>query len=132
MFIYWALPWLAWLAWKWRASGSPVTALVIAIGIVVVCERYAFGYSIDVFPDRLVYRDRGLLLGRSVTLDRIGILKATYARKVGGEGKPWEYVEIEYRKHGDEETRTVVLALASFRRADAEHVLRWLPNLVRA
>jgi hypothetical protein len=130
MLLYWAVPWLAWLGWKWRASGSPMTALVIAIGLIVVCERYAFGYAIDLFPDRLIYRERGWL-GRSVTLDRVSILKSTYTRRVSGDGKPWEHVEVDYRLHGDEEPRSRVLALSSFRRADIELVLRWLPELVR-
>lgn len=131
MLIYWALPWFAWLAWHWRATSSPTTFLTIGVLLVLLCERYAFGYAITLCDDRLIYRDRGWLFGRETALARTDIVRAIYSRSITNESKPLQRVEIEYRSSAGGQTGTQVLSLATFRRRDVERLLHWLPNVVR-
>jgi hypothetical protein len=131
LLVYWALPWFAWLAWQWRIEGSPLTLLIVAVGLIVLCERYAFGYRVILLSDRLLYRDRGGLLGREMSLNRAGIVRSVYKRAINAESKPWERVEVEYRPSESERIQTHVLSLGSFRRVDIERILEWLPNVVR-
>ena len=127
LLIYWALPWLAWEAWRWRETGSPLSFLLFGLAIVWVCERYAFGYSVTLFPDRLVYNDRGFFLGRKISIERNSIIRAMYLRNINAENRPWRRVEIEYRAAGEPHPRVQVLSVVSFRKADVERILRWMP-----
>jgi hypothetical protein len=123
--LYWIIPAILWLSSQATSSTSWWAGVGLAIGVLAICERQMYGHAIELFPDHLVYRDRGHPWPRERRVERRQIVEAYREVAVRGDGKPWDSISLVTSDGTSREM--IVLCVVTFKRSDVALLLRWLP-----
>jgi hypothetical protein len=127
LFIVYGVAEMADLVSREVTIGQSLMSIGIGVLFVLACEIFIFGFRIELFEDRLIYRYRGPPLVAEKTIRRTDISQYKFEAAIRSDHKPWCSVEVITQVAGIEE-RTLV-NLTSFSRADIRAVLDWLSSV---
>lgn len=128
MLLYFGLSTLAWSSPPIR-YGDGLLFVLAAIIFVLGCEVFMFGFQVELSPDELVYRSRGVPFPKTTRVRRSQILRAKYEAAVRTDGKPWKFVEIESESPGGKVA--TMINLTAFSTLGVKTILDWMPRLDR-
>lgn len=123
--LYWIIPCLLWLGSQGTDEAWWLSVLLTAL-IVLVLERQLYSYSVLLFPDHLIYRDRGYPWPREYRFDLKDIVGVERKTGVRLDGVPWDSLRVRIRRGSA--SQEVAISLVTFARADVDKLTDWLSH----